>query len=62
MIAPEDGEPVIHLENRRSGLFLHRPEDVALYREAAEWEHRVAMGQEDSTAFITELIDKMESQ
>jgi transcriptional regulator with XRE-family HTH domain len=61
VIEPGDGEPVIHLENRRSGLFLHRPVDVRLYREAAEWERRVAMTQQESTGFITALVNQMES-
>jgi transcriptional regulator with XRE-family HTH domain len=58
----QDGKTVIHLENRRSGLFLHMPGDVELYREAVKWERRVAMSQDESTQFITELINQMESQ
>ena len=62
LIEPEEGEPIVHLENRRSGLFLHMPTDIGLYREAAEWERRVAMSPEVSAALITALINKMESQ
>jgi transcriptional regulator with XRE-family HTH domain len=62
LIEPEEGEPIVHLENRRSGLFLHMPTDISLYREAAEWERRVAMSPEVSAALITALINKMESQ
>jgi hypothetical protein len=45
----QDGKTVIHLENRRSGLFLHMPSDVELFRKAAEWERRVALSQDEST-------------
>jgi transcriptional regulator with XRE-family HTH domain len=62
MIAPEESEPVIHLENRRSGLFLHQREDVKIYREAAEWELRVAMSQEETSRLIAELINHMEME
>lgn len=62
MIEPEEGEPIVHLENRRSGLFLHMPADIKLYREAAEWERRVAMSPEVSAVLITALINKMESE
>ncbi|HEX6352317.1 helix-turn-helix transcriptional regulator [Actinophytocola sp.] len=61
VIEPKEGEPIVHLENRRSGLFLHRPVDTKLYREAAEWERRVAMCQEKTSGLITELINHMES-
>lgn len=60
VIEPEDGEPMIHLENRRSGLFLHVAQDVEIYREAADRERQVAMSPEDSSKFITELINQME--
>lgn len=62
MIEPEEGDPIVQLENRRSGLFLHMPADIKLYQEAAEWERRVAMSPEVSVALITALINKMESQ
>jgi transcriptional regulator with XRE-family HTH domain len=62
LIEPEEGEPIVHLENRRSGLFLHMPADIKLYQEAVEWERRIAMSPEVSAALITALINKMESQ
>ncbi|MER7011044.1 DUF5753 domain-containing protein [Saccharopolyspora sp. NPDC000359] len=36
LIESDEAPPVVHLENRRSGLFLHEPADIAIYREAAE--------------------------
>lgn len=62
LIEPEEADPVIHLENRRSGLFLHRPEDVEIYRDAAERVFRVAMSPEDTSGLIAELITQFEEE
>lgn len=52
--------PMVHLENRRSGLFLHQPEDVALYREAVAAVLDVAMSPEDSVELIAAVIHEKE--
>lgn len=45
-------DPVVHLENRRSGLFLHEVDDVDAYRTAVELVLRAAMSTEESVALI----------
>lgn len=56
----ESGEgTVVQVENRRSGLFLHEPEDVAAYREAADAVLQVAMSPEQSSELIAEAIHEM---
>jgi transcriptional regulator with XRE-family HTH domain len=55
----DDKDPVVQLENRRSGLFFHRPEDTALYQNAVSKVRRVAMSPEESMGLIAEVINKM---
>lgn len=53
--------PVVHLENRRSGLFLHEPEDIETYRVAVDAVLEVAMSPADSSGLIAEVIREMET-
>jgi transcriptional regulator with XRE-family HTH domain len=51
---------VVHLENRRSGLFLHEEPDVRTYQEAAATVLKEAMSPVDSAELIREHITRME--
>jgi transcriptional regulator with XRE-family HTH domain len=61
LIDSEDASPVVHLENRKSGLFLHEDEDVATYRQAVDSVTRVAMSREDSEGLIAKIANEMET-
>jgi hypothetical protein len=61
VIESADITPVVHLENRRSGLFLHEPQDVDLYRAATSAILEVALSPQDSIGFIAEVIREMEA-
>lgn len=56
----ESEPPVVQLENRRSGLFLHEKEDVDTYRQAADTVLREAMSPGDSAGLIAEIANEME--
>ncbi|MGW4487926.1 helix-turn-helix domain-containing protein [Amycolatopsis sp. NPDC004368] len=51
----EDGTPIVHLETRVSGLFLHEPDDVRAYKDALPRLAEVAMSSADSAALIAEV-------
>jgi transcriptional regulator with XRE-family HTH domain len=53
---------VIHMENRRSGLFLHEEEDVATYHEATASAMEAAMSPTDTRELITASINELESR
>ncbi|MDR7301000.1 helix-turn-helix domain-containing protein [Haloactinomyces albus] len=61
LLIESEQTPVVQLESRRSGLFLHEPEDVQTYREAADTVRQAAMSPEDSSAFIAEIAKDMEA-
>lgn len=44
--------PIVHLEARQSSLFLHLPQNVAVYEQAVHTVLRVAMSPEDSVELI----------
>ncbi|MEV6879719.1 helix-turn-helix transcriptional regulator [Amycolatopsis sp. NPDC051128] len=48
---------IVFLETRRSGLILHREEDVAAYRDAVELVLQEAMSPEESAELIASVID-----
>lgn len=50
-------KPVIHLENRRSALFLHEQPDVEAYRTAADKVTEMAMSPEASSELIANIVD-----
>jgi transcriptional regulator with XRE-family HTH domain len=52
---------VVHIENRRSGLFLQEDEDVATYRHAVDTVAQVAMSLTDSIRLIATITDEMRS-
>ncbi|OLF05387.1 transcriptional regulator [Actinophytocola xinjiangensis] len=51
----------VHLENRRSGLWLHEPEDIESYREAARVLMDEALGAKESVGLIAALAHEMET-
>lgn len=53
--------PIVHLENRRSALFLHEKADTEAYRQAADRVLEVAMSPEESSELIAEQINRWES-
>lgn len=55
--------PIVHLEHRRSSVFLWQDDEVAAYIEAAEYvRHDVAMSSEQSNEVIAEIINGMEKE
>ncbi len=57
----ETGEgTVVHLENRKSALFLHEKSDVRTYQRAAEKVLGVAMSQAESVKLIRYIANSME--
>ncbi len=60
-----DEQSVVHIENRRSGLFLHEEEDIGLYRDAISYMiepgKEVAMSPGASTELIAEIANEMEA-
>jgi transcriptional regulator with XRE-family HTH domain len=61
MIESKQATPVVQLENRRSLLFLHEDDDVDTYRQAVTMVRRAALSHEDSTALITNYINRWEA-
>lgn len=57
-----DASTVVHLENRKSGLFLHEDADVNAYQRAADKVMEAAMSADASRKLIVELIKMMESK
>lgn len=61
LIDSAQDKPIVHIENRRSGLFLHEERDVNAYREAVDHIAEVAMDPTRSAEFIAEIINDMET-
>lgn len=57
-----DISPVVHFEHHSSGAFVHTEHDVQEYRRAIEWIDRLTLTCDESSAFITEIADKMENK
>ncbi|MGI8306638.1 Scr1 family TA system antitoxin-like transcriptional regulator [Saccharopolyspora hattusasensis] len=51
---------IIHLEKRKSGLFLHEDPDVRAYRRAADHVLEVAMSKVESVKLIRHIANSME--
>ena len=56
-----DMAPLVHLENRRSGLFLHKSDDVGVYKLAAESVLKATMSESETIKLIADLIARMEN-
>ncbi|GDY32056.1 helix-turn-helix domain-containing protein [Gandjariella thermophila] len=61
LIEPENAIPVVHVEIRDSGIFLHDEDAVAAYRRAAEMVLRVALSPKDSMRRIERAIERWEN-
>ncbi|GGM55326.1 transcriptional regulator [Longimycelium tulufanense] len=57
----ESADPVVHLENRISGQFLHQAHDVAAYEEALKVMLDVSLTPDESLGFISNQISRLES-
>lgn len=60
LLVAENGQPVVHDENRRSALFYHDYEDVAAYQEAVNDVLEIAMSPADSAMLIRSVISRLE--
>lgn len=61
VVVPADGDnPVVHIETRTSGLFLHEKDDVRPYIEATEMVLRVAMSAEETAELIAREAKRIE--
>jgi transcriptional regulator with XRE-family HTH domain len=60
LIEDEDDEANVHVETRHLGLFLHKPEDVAPYKQGAEKVLRKAMSEADSIKLIAREAERIE--
>lgn len=56
----ETFDSVVHIENRRSGVFLHGPDDVGLYVDAANSVRRASCDETESRKIITARITQLE--
>ncbi|WP_232212837.1 DUF5753 domain-containing protein [Saccharomonospora saliphila] len=56
-----DRGPVVHLENRISGLFLHEPDEIEVYQSAVDRVRKVAMSAEESATLIANVINGKET-
>ncbi len=62
LIESGDGAPVVHLENRRSGIFLHEKTDTDTYEQAVELASSAATTPEQSREIVAEAIKKLEAR
>ncbi|MDA3645866.1 helix-turn-helix transcriptional regulator [Saccharopolyspora indica] len=62
LIESDEAPPAVHLENRRSGLFLHEPADIEIYREAAETVFSTALDAAESKQHIAKVRKEMEAE
>lgn len=53
-------DTVVHIENRKSGLFLHETDDVQTYLEAVDMVRRAAKSEEQSAEIISRRLNEME--
>ncbi len=61
LINSADGPPIVHLENRRSGLFFHEKDDVAAYEAAIDRVKQEAMSPAASRGLIADIITELET-
>ena len=62
LIELRSGVTIVHLENRRSALFLHEKDDVAAYRDAVAVVLGSVMGSEESVARIARELRRIERE
>lgn len=60
LIESDQAPPVVHLEARNTGLFLHEPGDIEIYRDAAETVFKAALDPAKSKRCISRIRKDME--
>ncbi|WP_168584314.1 helix-turn-helix transcriptional regulator [Saccharopolyspora sp. ASAGF58] len=60
LIKHEKLDPVVALENRRSGLFLHEYDDVTVYEQAVEQTAQVALNSKASMMLLRKAVKNVE--
>lgn len=60
LIQPTNSVPIVHLEMRSSGLFLHEENDVDAYIDAAEVVAQHALNPDESLRLIGKVAERME--
>ena len=60
VIEPATSSPIVHLENRRSALFLHEDEDIEVYRQAADRLDKLPFDPDKSIRTIAEAAQRWE--
>lgn len=53
-------DQIVHMDNRRSGVFLHENDDVRAYVDAVEWVRRVSCDETESQQIVTARIEELE--
>jgi transcriptional regulator with XRE-family HTH domain len=61
LVDSDHQSPIVHLENRRAGLFFHEPDDVNAYREAVDRVKEVAMSPDATEGLIADVITELET-
>ncbi|MGW1679735.1 helix-turn-helix domain-containing protein [Saccharopolyspora sp. NPDC002376] len=61
LIKQEKLDPVVALENRRSGLFLHEYDDVAVYEQAVESVAQAALGPTATRTLLRKAVKNVET-
>ncbi len=59
LVWPRDSAPIVHVELRRTTLFLHEDDDVNAYREALGMIDKVALAPESSIKLITARMESL---
>ena len=60
LIQPADSMPVVYVELRISGLFLHEEADVEAYSAAIDLISQASLGPEASLRLVAETVERME--
>lgn len=61
LIKQEKLDPVVALENRRSGLFLHEYDDVAVYEQAVERVAQIALDPKATRTLLRKAVKNVET-
>lgn len=61
VVDPEEVAAVVQVENRKSGIFMHEKDDVALYLAAVDMVRRVAHGEDESKHLLVRCTKRWET-
>jgi transcriptional regulator with XRE-family HTH domain len=56
-----DTASLVHLETRKSGLFLHEPEEVSAYQRAVKDTDKVSYGEQETFRIFDDIARRMET-